>query len=79
MATGFTPFFTKLKAICINASTVYWTVWACKQFLICADFSPDSDEMTFSLKKAKLWIEESYFSQKLKMDLFCTNMQLFKR
>ncbi len=59
MATGFTPLFTKVTALCINASTV---VLACKQFLICADFSPDSDEATFSLEKAKPWIEESYFS-----------------
>ncbi len=74
MATGFTPFFTKVTALCINASTV---VLACKQFLICADFSPDSDEATFSLEKAKPWIEESYFSQKWKIDLFSSNMQLF--
>ncbi len=32
--------------------------------LICAYVSPDSDKMTFSLKKPILWIEDTYFSQK---------------
>ncbi len=32
--------------------------------LICAYFCPDSDEITFSLEKAILWIEDSYFSRK---------------
>ncbi len=33
---------------------LFWTVLACKRCLICADFSPDSDKMTFSP-------EESYY------------------
>ncbi len=34
-----------------------------------ADFSPDSDQNTFSLEEALLWIMDSYFSKK-SMDLF---------
>ncbi len=30
----------------------------CKRCLICADFSPNSDEITFSLGQATLWIED---------------------
>ncbi len=40
---------------------MFWTVLACKQCLICADFSPDSVQMTFK--------------NSLMMDLFLTNMQ----
>ncbi len=55
-------------------------VFACKQCH--AYFSPNSDEMTFLLEKAILWVEDVYFSQKqwfevknnLRMDLFLTNM-----
>ncbi len=54
------------------------------QFVICAYFSPDSDETTFSLETAILWIEDSYFSRRQQfevkniwMDLFFLNMQLF--
>ncbi len=36
---------------------LFRTVFACKWCLTCAQFSPDSDETTFSLKKAILWIE----------------------
>ncbi len=63
----------------------FCTVFACKQCLICAYFSPDSDKITFSLNKAILWIVDLYFSQKhwsevkihFKMHLFLTNMQIF--
>ncbi len=41
-----------------------WTDFACKWCLICAYFSPDSDKMNFSLEKAVLWIDDSYFSRK---------------
>ncbi len=34
------------------------TLKTCKQCLICADFSPDSGEITFPLEKAILWIED---------------------
>ncbi len=54
------------------------------QFVICAYFSPDSDETTFSLETAILWIEDSYFSRRQQfevkniwMDLFFLNMQHF--
>ncbi len=61
---------------------LFRTVFHC---LICAYFSLDSDEATFSLEKAILWIDESYFSQKqwfefikvLIMGLFLTNTQVF--
>ncbi len=51
---------------------------ACKQCLIRAYCSPDSDEAIFLQKKAILWIEDSYLSMKhwfegtniLMMDLF---------
>ncbi len=63
---------------------LFRAVLACKRCLICADFSPDSDQTTFSLEVALLWIMDSYFGQKshfevknvLMMDLFLTNMQL---
>ncbi len=46
-------------------------------FGICADFSPDSDQTTFSLEEALLWIMDSYFSKKkVLMDLFLTNTQI---
>ncbi len=35
-----------------------------KRCLICAYFSPDSDQNTFSLEEALLWIIDSYFSYK---------------
>ncbi len=44
-----------------------------KRCLICAYFSPDSDE-TFSLANSILWIEDSL---NILMNLFCTNVQLF--
>ncbi len=47
---------------------LFWTVFAYKQCLICAYFSPDSDRVTFSLERAILNI--------LMMDLFLANMQL---
>ncbi len=43
-----------------NPLTYLWTVFACKQCLICTYFSPDSDKINFSMKKAMLWIENSY-------------------
>ncbi len=58
-----------------------------KKYSICAYFSLDSDKMTFSTEKAKLWTEDSLFlagssGLKLKplnwsMDLFVSNTQLF--
>ncbi len=59
-------------------------VLACKRCLLCADFSPDSDEMTYSLEKTMLCIEDSYFSWKqwfevkniLMMNLLLTNTQI---
>ncbi len=67
-----------------SPSYFFRTVLAHKQCLFCAYFSPDSDETTFSLEKATLWIEISYFSQKIQfkvknilmMDLFPTNTQI---
>ncbi len=41
-----------------------WTVLACKWCLICADFSPDSDQTMLSLEEVLLWIMDSYFSRK---------------
>ncbi len=37
--------------ICLE---LFWTVLSCKQCLICADFSPDSDQMTLPLEEALL-------------------------
>ncbi len=37
-------------------NNLLWTVFACKQHLIYKYVSPDSDETTFSLEKAILWI-----------------------
>ncbi len=65
----------------MSSQDCFWKGFACK-CLICAYFSPDSDEATFSLEKAVLWIEDSYFAGSniknvLLMDLFLTNTQLF--
>ncbi len=35
---------------------LFWTVFTCNWFLICAYFSPDSDKTAFSLEKSLLWI-----------------------
>ncbi len=43
---------------------LFRAVLSCKRCLICADFSPDSDQTTFSLEEALLWIMDSYFSLK---------------
>ncbi len=40
------------------------TLHPLSDWMICADFSPDSNKMTFSLEEVILWIEDSYFSQK---------------
>ncbi len=65
---------------------IYWfrAVLACKRCWIWADFSPDSDKTTFSLKKAVIWIVDiRYISNNLKLNsvlmmlLFLPNMQLF--
>ncbi len=44
------------------ATYLFRSVLSCKWCLICADFSPDSDQITFSLEEVLLWIEDSYFS-----------------
>ncbi len=36
---------------------LFRAVLSCKRCLICADFSPDSDQNTFSLEEALLWIQ----------------------
>ncbi len=51
----------------------FWTVFACKQCLICAYFSPDRDETTFSLEKALLWRTRMVWSQ----ERHHTNTQFF--
>ncbi len=57
-----------------------------KQYLVCAYFTPNSDEATFSLvlEKAILWTEDSYFNWKQWIEvktitswMFITNMQIF--
>ncbi len=57
------PHIKIYRYICLET---FWTVLACKRCLSCAYFSPDSDEITFSLEKEILWIEESYFSKAFK-------------
>ncbi len=47
----------------LTATYLFRAVLSCKRCLICADFSPDSDQNTFSLQQALLWIMDSYFSQ----------------
>ncbi len=49
--------------ICLE---LFRTVLACKRCLICADFSPDSDQTTFSLEEVLLMLARSN-SLKLKM------------
>ncbi len=36
---------------------------------MCACFSSDSEEITLSLEKAILWIEDTYFSQKQQFEV----------
>ncbi len=77
------PLLKKSISCCLSRQNpaTYLTVLACKQCLICADFSPDSDEINFPLEEAVLWVMDSYFIQKqwfevkniLVMDLFLTN------
>ncbi len=45
--------------ICLD---LFCTVVACKQCLICAYFYPDSDQKTFSLEEALLWIMDLFWS-----------------
>ncbi len=52
--------------ICLE---LFWTGFACKQFLIWAYFSPDSEKMAFSLEKAILRIVDLYFSWKQRFDI----------
>lgn len=40
-----------------------------KSFLVFADFSADSDELTFSLERAILWIEDSFDIKNFLTDL----------
>ncbi len=47
---------------------LFITIFAYKQCLICAYFSPDSDRVTVSLERAMLYV--------LIMDMFLANMQL---
>ncbi len=45
-----------------------WTVFACKRCSICAYFSPDSGEMTFT-GESILWIKDSYFTWKQQFEV----------
>ncbi len=56
---------------------MFWTVFTCKQCLIYAYFSLDSDKTTFSQEKAILWIEGSYFSWKKWVEVEKKNEQSF--
>ncbi len=72
----------------VKIPQIFRTVLNCycpHNVLICAYFSLDLDEITFSLEEAHLWTEDSHFSQKhqfelknvLMIDLFLTNTHLF--
>ncbi len=53
---------------------LFSTVFACKWYQVYAHFSPDSNEMTFSLEKALLWIEDKYFGLKQQFEVkICLN------
>ncbi len=43
--------------ICLE---LFWNIFAFKQSLFCAYFSPDSEETTFSWEKAILWMKNLY-------------------
>ncbi len=62
---------TSIPCCPLTSKYTYIFVFTCKQCLICAYFSHDSDKMTFSLEKALLWIDNMDI-----MDLFLTNTQL---
>ncbi len=44
-----------LLVLCSRVTYLFRAVLSCKRCLICADFSPDSDQTTFSLEEALLW------------------------
>ncbi len=44
------------KQLIKTSQYLFRAVLACKRCMICADFSPDSEYMTFLLKEALLWI-----------------------
>ncbi len=68
-------FWTKYESMILNnipifpvvlshQNPLFRTVFACKQYLICAYFSPDSEKTTFSLKKERMDRGLVYFDQK---------------
>ncbi len=53
------------------ATYLFRAVLSCKRCLICADFSPDSDQNTFSLEEALIWIMDHIWVKNILMlDLF---------
>ncbi len=60
------PPLQKCISCCLShqnpATYLFRAVLVCKRCLICADFSPDSDQTTFHWRKCVLWIMDSYFS-----------------
>ncbi len=69
------------KSTHIFCLELFCTVFDSEWCLICAYFSPDSDQITFSLEKVILWIED-YFSRKQRFEVkkswwICTNRQFF--
>ncbi len=61
--------FVRNKSIINQLTYLFRTVLSYKRCLICAYFSPDSDEMTFYLEKAIFQIEDSWFMNSLKLKM----------
>ncbi len=57
-------FIIKDGVLSLNPSAVVLLHQNLRRLIICVYFSPDSEKTTFSMDKAILWIDDSYFSWK---------------
>ncbi len=71
------PFPAVKKSICHQNLATYLFRAVLAWSLICADFSPDSDQNTFSLEEASLWIMNLYFKLKFLKDGFVLQTRSF--
>ncbi len=57
-------FIIKDGVLALNPSAVVLLHQNIQRLIICVYFSPDAEKTTFSMDKAKLCIDDSYFSWK---------------
>ncbi len=72
IAATVSPHIKIHRPLCLKLN--FRTVFTCKQYLIFAYSSPDSDEITFLSEKAILWIQDSYFCQKQWLIIHISNV-----